>query len=156
MDNVKSFALDYIEKNPSNINDTIAELIFPDNVFTHDRVVELLKKILTELHYEVPQKNNKSWNLEWSKWRYSKLADIQKKYEDLPLVEAIQNVYEDFGYPVDMRNLIAWFSPKDPEYFLSPEKRVRVIKTRFDNFLDNEKSKIESGAIESLTSLLNE
>lgn len=152
---VRQYALDYMENNPDCVNENISELILEK--LNQEGIEVLLKKILKDLNYEMPVKNSKSWNLEWSKWRYAKLNEANKNRSDqLELLDDIEEVYNDFGYPVDMRNLICWFSPDDKEFYLLPDQRQKTVIDKFHIFLDGERKKIESGNIPNLTPLLND
>lgn len=140
LEDLKEYALDFAEKNQDSITEPISELILKND---NNGLIELLRDIFLSLNIEVPTEKTIIWNLEWSKWRYCILSEINKHISDArELLQKIEEVYADFGYPEDMNSFIYYMPALHKNLSLSPENAQQKLLDRFHKFLQEEREKI--------------
>lgn len=145
VDEIGKFALNYLETQPNLVNLYISELIFGIKDY---EVNDYLKKLFISLNLSWPEEGSSVWNQEWRKWRFCILNTmIQNITEKEVLLETIEGLYADFGYPEDMTPFIYYMPVSDDDdtkQLTTEECRSRLIKKAID-FLAKEKTLIESG-----------
>lgn len=143
---INKFALAYLEQHPNIVNEFISELIL--NV-EPDKIDKNLKKIFNSLNMQMPERGSRYWNLEWRKWRYAILWTIKNNINiNKELLAAIAVVYANFGYPEDMNKFIYYLPSNEDLSLLNDfEAETRLIEL-FNNFLAEEKIKIDQGVFD--------
>jgi len=142
---ISAFAMDYAEQNQEFVNEHLSELAL---VVRSHEVNEHLNKILKALNLDIPEKNSSLWNKEWRKWRYCIMREMLKLIkDDEELLEKIEGVYADFGYPEDMKHLIYYMPLEEHEKkeyeSLEPAQARKKLVEEVRQFLDKEKEIIE-------------
>lgn len=136
---ISLFALDYMEANPGLVNMYISEVIFGVKYYEMN---EYLEKIFTSLNLDLPEKDGCLWNKEWRKWRFCILSTIVKYIEDEEdLVCKVDEIFADFGYPLDMKPLIYHMPTSHKLKF----RDYKFLIRRIMNFIALEKVLIETG-----------
>jgi hypothetical protein len=109
-DEVGRFAVQYLETHSDLVNEYIFELILG---IKKEDVSTDIKKVFTSLGLKMPEKNTPEWNKEWYKWRYCIANEMVKSItNEEELLERIEGVYADFGYPEDMSSFI-YYMPQE-------------------------------------------
>src|SRR3990167_763779 len=107
---ISKFAMQYLEMHSDLVNEYISELIFG---IKKEDISTYIKKAFTSLGLKMPEKNTPEWNKEWYKWRYCIMSEMVKHIaDDEELLECIEGVYADFGYPADMSSFI-YYMPQE-------------------------------------------
>ena len=125
---VKEYANEYLNKNPDCDSSKLIDLLILD-VCTKENVLEII--------------NNKSdkRNAEKEKRiiRYVILHDIFEETDDTEkLLELIENVYADFGYPADMDKFIPYMPAEDEISNYTEAERIQHLIYNFRTFLKEE------------------
>jgi len=139
------FALDYSELHPGLINEYISELVFGVKDY---QAAEYLAKVFDSLSLELPEEASPIWNQEWRKWRFCIMSEMYTNIKDHDeLLVAIDGVYADFGYPVDMVPFIYYMPSEDLELIktLTPEQAQARLVGEIGHFLISERKNIENG-----------
>ena len=142
-DEISKFAVDYLEQHPSLVNEYVSELIFGVKDY---EIGTYLQNVFKSLGMGTPEKNSIRWNIQWRKWRYCIMSEMVKNISNsADLLQAIEGVYADFGYPEDMNGFI-YYIPIDQRITENTidtldghEKLMKVLNT----FLVDEKRKID-------------
>ncbi len=108
------------------------------------------EEVLTEMRINCKLDNlideSEEWEKEKQKLRYVLLKNIRCGIkDDKKILEEVEEVYEDFGYPEDMELFIAYMPVKDnydPSQHSYEENNMRLIRL-FDDFLKIEKENIK-------------
>jgi hypothetical protein len=144
IEEVKKFALEYLEQYPDVINEYISELVFD---ISESKVSIYLKKIFESLELKEPKKYTSEWNKEWLKWRYCIINEIIKSILDKEeLLNSIEAVYADFGYPEDMTEFIYYMPQKDLDHPVSSHEAHNRLVIKLKKFLEKEKVKIDKNS----------
>lgn len=143
---VSNFAIYYLEQHPNIVNKYISEIIFG---IKNDEMETYLSDVLESLRLERIEKNSSIWNKEWRKWRYCIMKNIvQNSKNDAELLERIEEVYADFGYPEDMASFIYYVPVDEAAISLhnlnQNEARARLVQ-KVKDFILQEKIKIDQG-----------
>ena len=127
---VMEYANEYLNKNPDCDSPKLIDLLILD-ACTKENVLEII--------------NNKSdkRNAEKEKRiiRYVILQDIFEETDDTEkLLELIENVYVDFGYPADMDKFIPYMPAEDEDEILNytEAERIQHLLYNFQAFLKEE------------------
>ena len=142
INDIVKFGLHFLELHPHIINQYISDLMFEEQIKNID---VLLKNIFTSLNLEFPEKDSSLWNKKWRKWRYCFLTSLVKKIKDQnELLHRVENVYADFGYPIDMTPFIYYMPKKNDVVIHSNEKETPIeLVNKLKQFLYEEKIHIE-------------
>lgn len=143
---ISLFAMDYAQQNPHFINKDLSDLALGVEGY---EIAKHLNNIFQVLELEIPKKNSAIWNKEWRKWRYCIMREMLKYIQnDEELLEKIEGVYADFGYPEDMKHLIYYMpleKSEQKEYAsLSPTEARKNLVKQINQFLEKEKIIIEA------------
>lgn len=149
---IKKFALEYLEQHSTTVNEYISELILG---IKNEEVSIYLKRIFESLGLKEPQKYTPEWNKEWLKWRYCIMSEMAKSIlDEEKLLISIEGVYADFDYPEDMTEFI-YYMPRtenlDNKQQMNPQEARNKLVKKLKIFLKNEKAKIDQN-IDSLSS----
>ena len=102
--------MQHLETHPALVNEYISELIL--GIKKKD-VSTYIKKVFTSLGLKMPEKNTPEWNKKWYKWRYCIVNEMVKSItNEEELLECIEGVYADSGYPEDMSFFI-YYMPQE-------------------------------------------
>ncbi len=150
---VGKFASYYLKQHPDITNEYISDLIFG---VKEERLDTCLKQVFDSLGLQQPQKNSPEWNKEWLKWRYSIIAEMIKSIPNKEeLLDYIEGVYADFGYPEDMTPFI-YYVPQEGilgSKFVEPSVARSNLVKKIKIFLEKEKERIATNVnIEKLPS----
>ena len=138
LDEIRDFAISFLEAHPTLINEYIAELIFGVREYEFEN---LIKKIFKSLMMDFPIKKSSLWNQEWRKWRYCIISEMINQISDpQELLLRVEGAYADFGYPEDMKHLI-YYMPSN-EVSNQEEANINLIK-KINTFLKEERERIE-------------
>lgn len=143
IEEIGKFALDYLETRPNLINLYISELIFGVKDYEMD---DYLKELFISLNLSLPEEESSVWNQEWRKWRFCILnAMVKNITDDQELLETVEGLYADFGYPQDMVPFIYYMPSGDDLSQLTYEECLKRLVNKIHNFLVKEKALIKSG-----------
>ncbi|MCQ5209259.1 DUF2247 family protein [Megasphaera massiliensis] len=107
-DDVVLFAERYLSEH-KYCNYLISELIL-----NKDDCDEILKKIVEKSFNRIPNENEEVWNFEKQKWRFGLLVKLSSENLKIgDLLYRIADIYAQFGYPSDMKNIIYYSPPTD-------------------------------------------
>lgn len=137
---VNKFAMDFLDAT-TNTNGWISELVFK---IEDEKLKNQLEKILKLLKLNPPHPNHPRWNKEWIKWRYCIMSNMVKKIKNNEkLLEAIEGIYADFGYPEDMTSFIYYMPQNESIPTSQDEARAKLVKNA-KSFLQDQKKLIFS------------
>lgn len=132
---VRDYAIRCLEVD-DNYCQEVVELAWPNNDILS--VIENIKKILDEEH-------NFNEALSSMKWQYCIIKYLVNKNMDFEeLSDALDEIYADFNYPVDMEEFISYMPIKDDynptEH--TKEENIERIRKKIDIFLEHKKKEI--------------
>ena len=107
---------------------------------------EVLREMRMNLSLENMIDDSKEWRVEEQKLRYILLNNLRLTIKDnKELLEKVEEVYTDFGYPEDMESFIAYMPAKDnydPSKHCVEENNKHLVELFYD-FLEKEKKNIK-------------
>lgn len=140
---IEEFATDCLINNSKIKNQYIAELA--SGITDNFEIDQLLSKISQSMNIILDEESIE-YDAEIRKWRYVVLVQLlDKKYGNEDLLQKIEEIYADFDYPEDMRNLI-YYIPSgtfDPTKFSREECLQRLVNL-FNEFLIKEQRELSN------------
>ncbi len=140
-EDVSKFSEIYLEKHPMLSNKYILDAIIEIDSIKLD---DFFQKIYSSLNLVEPANESPEWNSEWFKIRYAFMNNMLKvSKNDEFLLDEIESIYADFGYPVDMKSLIYYMPTDNNNENLSTEEARKLLVKNILMFIEQEKKKVQ-------------
>lgn len=137
---IADYAVEFLMQHPEIIDSNLAQLVLSINDKEINEAVEGFFKTLN-----LPKKDSPEWNLEKRKLRYCILEFLRKTSSKFNQFDKIKSVYEDFGYPEDMRKFIYIEGENIPKYEqLSTEEYDAMWEKELELFIKKEKEAVKN------------
>lgn len=141
-ENAIIYANKLIENNPDSDTPEIIQLLIIDKVDKHS-VLTLIEKMFPEKKDLV---NKKTYALRTL--RLILLLEIKENISNNDdLLDEIEKIYTDFGYPTDMEGFISYMPNQDNEYDVSkhsPQENIKHLIDQFNIFTEKEFNAVTS------------
>ena len=139
---IGKFAMQFLEMHPSLVNEYVSELIL--GIKEEDLDI-YLQRLFDSLNLTIPKENSYMWNMEWYKWRYCIIYKmLQHITDEEKLLESVEGLYSDFGYPEDMSPFI-YYMPLEENNIPTDSRIARSrLVSNLKKFLAKEKERLVS------------
>lgn len=142
---IAEYAVSYLEAHPCTVNKDISELIFgvPDQ-----DLGAYVARIINSLGLPASTKDTPQYVHLSRIWRYAILKYVmQTNQEPSELLQVVDDIYSDFGYPEDMIPAIWYRQVGNPEYLSlkSDSEREQYLLKQLYVFLERQKELIAQG-----------
>lgn len=149
LDQISEYAVEYLTQNPDCTDSNIAGLAYG---VSENEIDEVLTKVFKNIGLNI-EKDSPIWNLEKRKWRYCILKYFLTAIKDQNyLLTKIDEIYSDFGYPVDMVEFIHYPPEAGFNKLMGASKdqidtHIKELLTAFESYLQEEKHRIQENVI---------